>query len=161
MILAGVTASLLLGISLAALVANRIPWQTKLPLVIAGPAFGFLLWHGISSQAGWPVAKHLPKQALLVSSVTIEPKAIYVWLIPEPPGRLPFDYTPSDGEPRAYRLPYSREQQAALQQAAAAQAQGKHVQLRRVRKQGSGTHIPRSLYRAYSFPAPLPPKEGQ
>lgn len=158
MILAGIAFALLSALALAGLVANRVPWQAKLVVIALVPAYGFLLWHAFSSQAGWPVATHLPKQALLVSSVVQEPTAIYVWLIPEPPARLPFDYRPSDGEPRAYRIPYSRRQAAALQAAAAAQKRGARIGVSLVH--GDGSHIPRTFFRPYDFRASLPSKEA-
>jgi len=164
MIAAGIAFALLSALALAGLAANRVPWQAKLVVIALVPAYGFLLWHGIYSQAGWPVAKNLPKRALLVSYVVDEPDSIYVWMIPEPESRLPFDYKPSDGEPRAYRLPYSRTEHGELEEAGKAQAQGQQVALELVGdgagNPSRGTRIPKRYYRVYPFPTPLPPKEA-
>lgn len=96
---------LLSSVVLYSIIVGRGPWKIKVPMVIIIPFMGFLIMASISRHAGWPTDVNPPTDSIIVKSiirepnpVTDDPGAIYVWLIP-----------PESTEPRAYKLPYTRQ----------------------------------------------------
>jgi hypothetical protein len=112
------------------IIVGRGRWLPKLAAVVAVGAFSWLLWGSASSFTGWPTASGPPKAALFLSGVVIEPDgdregAVYVWLIPPREENGVYEYKPKGGEPRAYRLPYSRDLHQVVQNANQAVSEGK------------------------------------
>jgi hypothetical protein len=153
---------LLAGILLWLLAAARGPWQVKLVLIVTVPTFGVAVWHALGTFKGYPVPHAPPPEAILLASVVKEPApgqpgAIYLWLVPTATGSAnPLAYR-SDGEPRAYVVPYTRQLHEQAQTARRLAASGRRVLLRRG---GTGQPIPAGHYRAYPQPAPAPPMKG-
>jgi len=134
---------ILSGLLLWTVIYARGPWLAKLALILTVPAYGLFVWHSVEQWKGYPVDATPPAQALYVASLTKEPEAIYLWLIP-----------PSTDEPRAYVVPYSRQLHQQMQQAGEIQKRSRgqaRISLRR----NNG------LYRLYQLPAVLPAKEGR
>jgi hypothetical protein len=124
-------------------------------------AFTFVLWDALGSFSGWPTDSGPPDRAMLVASSVDEPKAIYVWVI-APSGHGPFVYRPDTGEPRAFRLPYSRELHEEIEKAAQMTARGQQVEIRRTTRNGqsgSSGHRPSRSFRVYRLPPPAPPRK--
>jgi len=103
-------------------------WAPKVFLTVCLALFSFETLRALDSYAGWPAKETMPQRALLISAIVREPNpskndagAIFLWVVPlgqDDPG--PFAYDPVSGEPRAYRLRYSRamhEQTAAAMKA--------------------------------------------
>lgn len=103
-------------------------WALKLVLTGFIALFSLETWRALDSYLGWPASEAMPQRSLLISAIVREPNpskhdagAIFLWVVPlgqDDPG--PFAYDPISGEPRAYKLPYSRamhEQTAAAMQA--------------------------------------------
>ncbi len=103
-------------------------WALKAFLTVFVAFYSLEVWNALDSYLGWAAREPMPQRALLVSAMVREPNpakrddgAIFLWVVPlaqDEPG--PFAYEPISGEPRAYRLPYSRamhEQTAAAMQA--------------------------------------------
>ena len=98
----GIAAALgvLFVIALAALIANRVPWQAKLGLILVAAGFTFFVAHKLSDFEGWPTGQPIAQEVEFLYSVAREPSdgdpgAIYVLVA-------------TDTEPRLYELPYSR-----------------------------------------------------
>ena len=91
-------------------------WPLKLLLTGFLALFSLEVWKALDSYSGWPAKEELPQRALLLDARVREPNpakhdagAIFLWVVPlgqDDPD--PFSYRPISGEPRAYRLPYSR-----------------------------------------------------
>jgi hypothetical protein len=147
---------LLAGLLLWFVIGSRGRWWVKLPAIVVTCAFTFAVWNALGSFSGWPTDQSPPARALLLSSAVDEPKAIYVWLMaPTEPGLLA--YRPTKAEPRAYRLPYSRELHQQIDRASALAKQGQPVELRRTNARDSRSHIraghkARYAVRAYRLP---------
>ena len=97
----------------------KAPWQAKLVLVVSLPTFGLVVWKALPSYQGWPTSQTLPEKAAMMGGAIHEPRpgsndtgAIYLWLVPLKDkvvnGETILSYDRPNGEPRAYRLPYSR-----------------------------------------------------
>jgi len=101
------TGGLIAFLALLALLWSRWPVWLKTLLVLATTAFLFH-FHGVAQQlSGWPARDVLPERFVLLAAVFDEPTkgnqgALYVWVNPIEDGR------PS-AQPRAYRLPYSKD----------------------------------------------------
>jgi hypothetical protein len=89
-------------------IGSRGRWWLKLTAIVGTCAFTFAVWHALDSFSGWSTDERPPAHAVYLGGSVDEPHAIYLWLIPSPSGGL-LRYKPASGEPRAYRLPYSRE----------------------------------------------------
>ena len=113
-------------------------WWPKLLLIVIIPAFGIVAWYSMTSYLGWPTSQSLSGKVLLLwadihepDPRTGEPGAIYIWLVPVEeeqigsPGVMA--YRPSDQEPRAYRLRYSRKAHEQLFKAQQKRRKGKPV----------------------------------
>ena len=122
-------------------------WPLKLFLTGFLALYSLETWQALGSYAGWPAAERMPQRALLLSATVREPNpskgdpgAIFLWVIPlnmDDPD--PFSYTPVSGEPRAYRIPYSRSmhEQAAAASKAISQ-DGRPMLIERDGLQGGG-----------------------
>lgn len=152
--------ALLAGLLLWFVIGSRGRWWVKLSAIVVTCAFTFAVWDALDSFTGWPSTQSPPSRALLVSSTVDEPDAIYLWLIPSPKSGL-LGYRPDEVEPRAYRLPYTREQHEQVDRANGLARKGQQVELRRApRREGSGRDA-RSLFRAYRLPSPALPRKDQ
>lgn len=122
-------------------------WAPKLFLTLFTAFFSLETYRALDSYAGWPAREAMPQRALLLHAVVREPNpskndagAIFLWVVPlgqDDPG--PFAYDPVSGEPRAYKLPYSRpmhEQTAAAMKAM--QQNGRPILIERGGAAGEG-----------------------
>jgi hypothetical protein len=142
-------------------IGGRGAWWLKLGAIVATCAFTFAVWSALGSFSGWATDATPPARALVVSSTVDEPRAIYVWLIaPTKPGLL--GYRAEKAEPRAYRLPYSRELHEEIDRGTALARRGQPVELSRREVEGSGGgRRTRLVVRAYRLPPQsLPRKDG-
>lgn len=99
----------------------------KLTLIIIIPALSIMIWQSLNTYLGWPTKNDLPKKAILIWAVINEPSAktgdpgsIYLWLTPLQNAKEQnslFEYKYKQNEPRAYKIPYSREMHQRLQEA--------------------------------------------
>lgn len=129
------------------LIGTKWKWWWKLALFATVLPFCFFIWSAIVSYQGWPTTQQTPQKALLLQAIVREPEpdnpgAIYLWLLPlsdEVHDTESFlQYAGSLGEPRAYRLPYTREMHQMVEKAQAKMREGKPVVLERGRKPGTG-----------------------
>jgi hypothetical protein len=114
------------------IISGRGRWWPKFAAIVGVISFAAIVWHSAISFTGWPTHDKLPKIALFVSGYVIEPDdqqdgAIYLWLLSPPADSNIYEYSPKEGEPRAYVLKYTREMHEQVQAALIAQAQGKRV----------------------------------
>lgn len=124
-----VTAFILLGaVSLWVLIQRGQKWIVKGCLILCVVWFALAVYSAVPSFFGWPADAELPEGEVLAYRV-LEPQngpgAIYVWLAPRekptkyelisrvlnPQTALKYWGT---GEPRAYKLPYSKKQHQEL-----------------------------------------------
>ena len=152
--------ALLGGLLLWFVVGSRGPWWIKLPTIVVTCLFTFIVWHALDSFSGWPTAQAPPPRALMLGGSVDEPRAIYVWLVaPSTPG--PLEYRPDGGEPRAYRLPYSRELHEQVDRASKLASKGQPVELKLMQRRSRGRNA-RFVVRRYQLPtASLPRKDAQ
>jgi hypothetical protein len=152
----------LLGALLLWLVIGvRGAWWVKLGAIVATCAFTFAVWGALGSFSGWATNETPPEHAMLVASSVDEPNAIYLWLVaPSKPGVL--DYRPGKGEPRAYRLDYSRQLHEQVDRGSALARRGRPVEFsRRDTAAGTAGRTTRFVVRAYRLPPrSLPRKSG-
>lgn len=132
------------------LIGSRWKWWQKLALILIVPSFGLIVWSSIESYKGWPTGGDPPDRSLIHWVLIREPDpshndpgAIYVWLSPldeKTASRLnPLDYDSPPGDPRAYKLPYSRSLHKGMQRAKGMISQGRPVVLDlRGKGQGGG-----------------------
>jgi hypothetical protein len=150
--------ALLGGLLLWFVIGSRGPWWIKLPTIVATSLFTFVVWHALDSFSGWPTAQGPPPRALMLGSSVDEPRAIYVWLLaPSAPG--PLEYRPDGGEPRAYRLPYSRELHEQVDRASKLASKGQPVELKAVQGDTRGRNA-RFVVRRYQLPATSLPRKN-
>ncbi|PIR69455.1 MAG: hypothetical protein COU47_02655 [Candidatus Niyogibacteria bacterium CG10_big_fil_rev_8_21_14_0_10_46_36] len=103
-------------------------WLIKALLIVAILPAGLFIWNSIESSQGWSTPKEPPNKFLFLSSVVQQPDkktgfkgAIFIWLTeysdgteaPEEPSFFSqimslFTYRPAN-EPRAHKLPYSKQ----------------------------------------------------
>jgi hypothetical protein len=111
--------------ALAGLAAsNGGRWALRLPLLAATPVLALAVWWQLSQRDGWPADSRPANGSAFVASVVQAPTsdsagAIYLWA-----------QAPSSNTPRAFRLPYSRELERQVSQAARARKQGARVGVR-------------------------------
>jgi hypothetical protein len=125
----------LAGLLLWFVVAAKGKWFLKLVAILGTLAFSFFAYNALNSRDGWPAPISLPQRALFISGEVIQPTGtdpgkIYLWLVPPHPHVGLFGYSPSNLEPRAYRIPYSLQTQAAVEHAQQLTAEGQQVELR-------------------------------
>lgn len=166
---------LLAGLLLWFVIGSRGKWYLKLPTIVFTLLFMFVVWYSLSSFSGWPTSQAPPKASYYLNGYVVEPDpvtnskgAIYVWLVPSKTDHGVLDYKPSQGEPRAYKLPYSRQLHKEIQEANQAIAHGQQVAFGRGKQQQGGgqAHLgPRRIlgqYHPYILPpAGLPRKNTQ
>ena len=148
---------LLGGLLLWFVIGSRGRWWLKLPTIALTCLFTFAVWSALDSFSGWPTAQNPPANALLVASTVDEPRAIYVWLVPSDASGL-LRYRPDQSEPRAYRLPYSRQLHEQVDRGTALAKQGRPVELQRMQGGGSGRRT-RFRVRSYLFPPQSLPRK--
>lgn len=93
-------------------------WWIKVILFFTLPSFGLAVWHSLGSYLGWPTAEKLPNKFIMAWAEVREPNpkthdkgVVYIWLYPYEQENVKsgiLDYKKSFGEPRAYKIPYSR-----------------------------------------------------
>jgi hypothetical protein len=108
--------TLVAGLLLWFVIGARGKWWLKLPLIVLVPAFMFVVWHSLETFSGWPTTSKAPTTAYYVYGYVIEPDvnvhlvgAVYIWLVPGTTKHGALDYAPKAGEPRAYKLAYTRQ----------------------------------------------------
>ncbi len=169
---------LLAVILLAILIWARLRWWIKAAAIVLTIGFFFVEFASIRQISGWPTNAGLPDRFELVYAVINEPNeaaqtsgAIILWVMELPGGPVEESdvYTPGavdtrlqpDQEPRAYRLPYSRETHREVEEAKVRVVEGARqigVSERRPRKPGE--HAPQSKYTFFDRPDPiLAPKD--
>lgn len=123
------------------LIDSRWGWKQKLALIVIVPAFGLGVWASIGSYKGWPTTTEMPKKVMVFWTLVREPDpkngdkgAIFIWALPyyeegEAKSLNPLDYAGPSGEPRAYKLKYSRPLHAGLEDAKPTMGQGEPVVL--------------------------------
>jgi len=127
-------------------------WPLKLILTGMLILFSLEVRGALTSYSGWATQEQMPKRALLLHAVVREPNparhdagAIFLWVVPlglDDPD--PFSYRPISGEPRAYRLPYSRPGHEQAEQASKLiQKNGRPVLIERDGNPGGGGGEPR------------------
>ena len=146
--------ALLGGLLLWFVIASHGEWWLKLAAIAVTSAFTFAVWNALDSFTGWPTDVRPPARALLLSSEVDEPDAIYLWLVPAEDSGL-LGRRSERGEPRAYRLPYSRELHAEVDRATGLAGQGRRVEIRVVSR--SRSHGSRQTARASLRVQALPP----
>lgn len=143
----GILLAVLAFIILAAIllwyvIGARGQWWIKLILIAAVPYFSIAILLAMTSYLGWPTPRDPPDKFVLLWAEIREPDrsisdpgAIYVWLLPygenSDSSKGPFDYQPSQNEPRAYKMPYTRRFHEMLEQAKGLIKQGKRVVVER------------------------------
>lgn len=129
----------LAALLLWAVIYARGPWALKLALIVTVPTYGLFVWHSVEAMRGYPVHAK-PPDGRLIASVVVEPRYVYLWLA-----------VPGRAEPRAFRIPYTRQ----LHEAVASAPQD-------MQRQGRvGLRINAGRYVVYPLPPALPTKEGQ
>jgi hypothetical protein len=103
---------------------RRGSWLARLPLLAATPVLAIAVWWQLSQQSGWPRGGRPVNGSVFVAGVVESPTptnrgAIYLWA--QPPGT---------STPRAYKLPYSRELEQQVANAAHAAKRGGRVGIR-------------------------------
>ena len=137
-----VACGLLAVVALCALIANRVPWQLKLALIVVTVAFPFHVYATLSDFEGWPSGTKPSRGTQLVASIVREPA-------PGDPGGI-FLWVATGDEPRAHRLPYDRPLHEQLHRASRAMKAGARVGVRVDR--GSSERAPK--VRLYELPPP-------
>ncbi|MDM0117783.1 hypothetical protein QTI66_37430 [Variovorax sp. J22R133] len=97
----------LLLVALLALLASRWPAWMKGLLVVGVTVLYFHAWNVLDDVWGWPSGGALPERFVLLAAVIDEPHAkepggLHVWVHAIVAGK-------ATSEPRAYRLPYTKE----------------------------------------------------
>lgn len=135
-------------------------WWAKLTAIIIVPLFSFMMWNALLSFTGWPADTAIPDRMMLTGSIIVEPTqdnpgSIYIWGISpvEHDGFL--DYKAEENEPRAYKVPYTRELHKQIQRARELQQSGERVEIRSRNKKGK--KLARGRYVAYPLPSPVSP----
>ena len=150
--------ALLGGLLLWLVAGTRGAWWLKLGAIVVTLGFTFAVWRALDSFSGWPTEATPPERALLVSSSVDEPDAIYLWLVPQG-GFGPLGYRSDDQEPRAYRMPYTRELHEQVDRASALARRGQLVELRRVPGRQGPTDRGRLRLEARRVPGPTARKD--
>lgn len=168
--------ALLDALLLWAVIYARGKWALKLAAMLVVLGFNFGVWNALSSFKGWPTTATPPARAQFIEGVVHEPDtqtgdpgAIYLWLVPLTNPGSPLAYQQSNGEPRAYRLPYSEQlyKQVLAADAAKKRGHGQPVIVQRAgarRGHGHGRptnlNTPRFQMHSYVLPPPHPPRKG-
>lgn len=122
-------------------------WLIKALLTVFLAFYGLEVWQALDSYAGWPTRETLPRRSLLISAIVHEPNpgrrdsgGIFLWVVPLGQDSLsPFSYNSISGEPRAYRIPYSRAMHEQADSATKSMQQGgRPILIERVGAPGEG-----------------------
>lgn len=159
--------------------ARRGKWWLKLILIIIVPTLSILCWRAVGSYLGWATPDMLPEKGLLHWADIREPAkkgdkgVIYVWLVPfgkDAEKSVILGYRSSGREPRAYKMPYTREKHKMLNAAMGMIREGRPVVLKRSPKKGGSlsgqqgdslTERRADELLIYELPPPdLPKKDG-
>jgi hypothetical protein len=102
----------LVSLSVLALLWSHWPVWLRALLVVAACGFDFWAYAAVHDMWGWPSADPLPERFVLLAAVIEEPNnkapgALYVWVNALENGKPAL-------QPRAYRLPYSKDLHALL-----------------------------------------------
>ncbi len=129
------------------LIGSKWKWWQKLALIVIVPSFGLAVWASIASYKGWPTRDALPTKSVVYWTIVREPNparndpgAIFLWATSlDAVGRTrnPLTYASPGDEPRAYRLPYSRELHLGLQNAQGSMREGRPVVLDLTGREGT------------------------
>jgi len=111
---------------------GRASWLARLPLLAATPVLAIAVWWQLSQTSGWPAGGQPADGSVFVAGVVQSPTptsrgAIFLWA--QPPGA---------STPRAYRLPYNRQLEQQIANAAHAARAGQRVAIR-----ANGTQRPK------------------
>jgi hypothetical protein len=106
-------------------VASGPRWLLRLPLLAATPVLAIGVWWQLSQRDGWPTGARPADGSTFVGGVVQAPTpdsagAIFLWAQP-----------PNSATPRSYRLPYSRQLEQQLAQAARQAKRGVAVRMRK------------------------------
>jgi hypothetical protein len=141
---------ILASILLWVLIGVKGKWWLKLVFIIFVPPLGLLIWNALDSYLGWPTSEEPPERFILIWGVAIEPDPktgfegiVYIWGDPsilENTERGILNYEPEEQEPRAYKIPYSRELHEGLEGAKKKIAKGEQIimERRKVGEDASG-----------------------
>lgn len=112
---------ILSAVLLWAIIGAKGKWWIKCLLIVLVPSFGIIVWQSFNSYFGWATKEKTPEQFQLLWVEIVEPNiqendkgAIYVWVFPYGDSEKQniitkvFGYKPKTVEPRAYKIPYSR-----------------------------------------------------
>lgn len=126
-------------------------WWVSAAVIVALPAISFAVWQAARPPKGWPTTTTPPRQAQFQWGVVREPEPdnpgeIDLWLIP-----------PGSEQPRAYRVPYTRQLHKQVQGATQAVKAGVRVGVRKVAKRGGANSKARFTF--YRLPPPAPPSK--
>lgn len=122
-------------------------WRTKVVLAVLIPAFGFAIWPLSRPLTGWPTDAAPPKSAQFISGVAREPVEIDIWAVPD-----------GADQPRAYKLPYTKQLHQQLERAMKATKAGQAVGVRQPNGKRHG-HGQKSRHVFYKLPPPMPPRK--
>lgn len=139
--------------------ATRVAWWAKIAVILVVLSLNFLAWSSVNSGQGWAVKGLWPSDAQFVSCEVVEPKVIYVWVVPLKHDHGLLSYAPSGPEPRAYAAPYSRSLHEACDGAKKATGQGVTVGLRQSGHHGGGA-VRGGRWHSYVLPSPHVPRKG-
>lgn len=116
-------------------------------VIVVLPALAFAIWQAARPPTGWPAVATPPKTAGFLWAYVREPDAlthnrgeIVLWLAP-----------PNSDEPRAYRMPYTRQlHKQALAAMRATKGSGVKVGFKRTTRHSE--RGPQTVYRLYRLP---------
>lgn len=131
--------AVMLALALWCVIDAKGKWWIKAGLIIIFPLISILIWVSLDSYKGWPTNEDPPEQFVFIWGEVVEPNkttgdpgVIYLWLIADYSGQsyTPFEYTHPEGEPRAHKVPYSRELHENVEKAKLLIKSGKRVGVR-------------------------------
>lgn len=113
---------IIVSLLLWTVIATRGMWWFKAAAILSCLLFSFVLWKSLEGLQGWPVEAAMPERFEVKWTLTEEPDrkggrpgVVYVWAQDLNPRASTTAGSPRDlvrkgrgGEPRVYRLPYSR-----------------------------------------------------
>lgn len=133
---------LLAALLLVVVLRIRAPWPVKVAMVVVTSVFYCVTFFRIEGLTGWSVAAPLPPQFQLLWARVVDPNpsdrdpgAVHLWVEELDAANIP------NGQPRAYRLPYSSAL-AAKVEAARAEIMKGHPQGGRAADYGAGNGQP-------------------
>lgn len=142
-------------------------WGVKLAAILLVVALNFTVIHYRVTGNGWSTPDTPSTTSIFVSCHVVEPQdqadpgtgAIYLWLIPEQTVSSPFGYTSVPDEPKAYRMPYTRELHKQCVEATKQSKQqgGAPVAVRRANR---GSKKSPGKFVFYQLPPPIPQSKG-